>query len=105
YALHELYIFSLENAPEFELGSTYGKEAINKILSSKVRTANVSFAGRYLARVGMIRTRMNRKYGFKTGSNRNPCFPIIRVLEAFEDFGMIRAIKENLLHKNAKDEK
>ncbi len=36
YALHELYIFALENAPDFEIGSEYGKAAMNMILSSKI---------------------------------------------------------------------
>ncbi len=37
YALHELYIFALENAPDFDTGSQYGKEAMNIILSTKVQ--------------------------------------------------------------------
>ena len=37
YALHELYVFALENAPDFEIACKYGKEAINKILSLKVQ--------------------------------------------------------------------
>ena len=37
YALHELYIFALENAPDFYTGSEYGKEAINIILATKVQ--------------------------------------------------------------------
>ena len=37
YALHELYIFALENAPDFDIGSQYGKEAMNIILSTKVQ--------------------------------------------------------------------
>lgn len=37
YALHEVYLFALENAPDFEIGSQYGKEALNLILSSKVQ--------------------------------------------------------------------
>lgn len=36
YALHELYLFALENAPDLEIGSQYGKEAIKRILTSKV---------------------------------------------------------------------
>ena len=37
YALHEVYLFALENAPEFEIGAQYGKEALNLILSSHVQ--------------------------------------------------------------------
>jgi predicted nucleic acid-binding protein len=37
YALHELYLFALENAPDFETGTDYGKEALNIILSTKVQ--------------------------------------------------------------------
>ena len=37
YALHELYIFALENTPDFDTGSQYGKEAINLILATKVQ--------------------------------------------------------------------
>ena len=37
YALHELYIFALENAPDFNTGSQYGKEAMNLILKTKVQ--------------------------------------------------------------------
>ncbi len=37
YALHELYVFALENAPDFDTGSQYGKEAINLILTTKVQ--------------------------------------------------------------------
>jgi hypothetical protein len=37
YALHEVYLFALENAPDFEIGFQYGKEALNLILSSNVQ--------------------------------------------------------------------
>jgi len=37
YALHELYIFALENAPDFYTGNEYGKEAMNIILATKVQ--------------------------------------------------------------------
>lgn len=37
YALHELYIFALENTPDFDIGSQYGKEAMNLILTTKIQ--------------------------------------------------------------------
>ena len=37
YALHELYLFALENAPDFEIGTAYGKKALNMILSTRVQ--------------------------------------------------------------------
>jgi hypothetical protein len=39
YALHELYVFALENTPDFDTGSQYGKEAMNLILATKVQVA------------------------------------------------------------------
>lgn len=36
YALHELYLFALEHAPDFEIGTAYGKEAMNQILQTKI---------------------------------------------------------------------
>ena len=35
--LHELYIFALENAPDFYTVNQYGKEAMNIILATKVQ--------------------------------------------------------------------
>jgi len=32
YALHELYIFALDNAPDFATGSAFGKAALEKVL-------------------------------------------------------------------------
>ncbi|HEX3035867.1 MAG TPA: hypothetical protein VHT73_12200 [Thermodesulfobacteriota bacterium] len=36
YALHELYIFAIENAPDLETGYAFGKAALVKILSTPV---------------------------------------------------------------------
>jgi predicted nucleic acid-binding protein len=36
YALHELYIFALENAPDLETGYAFGKDALLKVLSTPV---------------------------------------------------------------------
>jgi hypothetical protein len=33
YALHELYIFAIDNAPNFHMGTGYGKAALEKILA------------------------------------------------------------------------
>ncbi|MBM4134267.1 MAG: hypothetical protein FJ245_10900 [Nitrospira sp.] len=33
YALHEVYLFAIENAPDFATGAVYGKAAPEKILS------------------------------------------------------------------------
>ena len=33
YALHELYIFAIDNAPNFQVGAGYGKAALEKILA------------------------------------------------------------------------
>lgn len=33
YALHEVYLFALDNAPEFAIGADYGRAAIQRILS------------------------------------------------------------------------
>jgi predicted nucleic acid-binding protein len=33
YALHELYVFALDNAPNFPTGAAFGKEALQKILA------------------------------------------------------------------------
>jgi len=32
YALHEVYLFAVDNAPEFAAGAAFGKAALNKIL-------------------------------------------------------------------------
>jgi predicted nucleic acid-binding protein len=37
YALHEVYIFALENAPDLETGYAFGKAALVKILSTPLR--------------------------------------------------------------------
>jgi predicted nucleic acid-binding protein len=37
YALHEVYIFALENAPDFDTGAKYGKEALALILSADIQ--------------------------------------------------------------------
>jgi len=37
YALHELYLFALENAPDFETGTEYGKEALTMIFRTPVQ--------------------------------------------------------------------
>jgi predicted nucleic acid-binding protein len=37
YALHELYVFALDNAPDFIEGADYGKAALEKILASPIR--------------------------------------------------------------------
>lgn len=36
YALHELFIIAIQNAPDLETGSNFGKEALNKILDTKI---------------------------------------------------------------------
>ena len=36
YALHELYIFALENAPDLETGYAFGKAAIVKVLFTPI---------------------------------------------------------------------
>ena len=37
YALHEVYVFALENAPDLEVGSQFGKAASQKILNARLR--------------------------------------------------------------------
>ena len=37
YALHELYVFALENAPDLDTGSSFGKAALEKILGLPIR--------------------------------------------------------------------
>ena len=37
YALHEVYLFALENAPDFETGTEYGKEALTMIFSTPIQ--------------------------------------------------------------------
>ena len=37
YALHELYLFALEQAPNFEIGTAYGKDAMGQILATNVQ--------------------------------------------------------------------
>lgn len=37
YALHELYVFALDNAPDFAEGSDFGKAALEKILALPIR--------------------------------------------------------------------
>lgn len=36
YALHELYLFALDNAPDFTTGARFGKAALEKILALPV---------------------------------------------------------------------
>ncbi len=36
YALHELFIIALQNAPDLETGSRFGKEALSEILETKI---------------------------------------------------------------------
>ena len=33
YALHEVYVFAIDNAPNFQTGAAYGKAALEKILA------------------------------------------------------------------------
>jgi len=33
YSLHELYVFALDNAPDFPQGAAFGKAALEKILA------------------------------------------------------------------------
>ena len=37
YALHELYVFALDNAPHFTEGADYGKAALEKIVALPIR--------------------------------------------------------------------
>jgi predicted nucleic acid-binding protein len=37
YALHELYLFALNNAPDFTTGALFGKAALHKVLSLPIR--------------------------------------------------------------------
>ncbi len=37
YALHEVYLFALENAPDFETGTEYGKAALTMILNTRIQ--------------------------------------------------------------------
>ena len=37
YALHEVYVFALENAPDLETGSEFGKAALQKLLAARLR--------------------------------------------------------------------
>ncbi|MCG8604344.1 hypothetical protein MJD09_05010 [bacterium] len=39
YALHELYLFAIENAPNFEDGCEYGKVAMMRIIDSNLLLA------------------------------------------------------------------
>lgn len=36
YALHELFIIAIQNSPDFETGSKFGKEALNKVLDTEI---------------------------------------------------------------------
>jgi hypothetical protein len=54
--LHELYVFALENAPDFDTGSDFGKTALEKILRLPLRILPLSsrterrrLAGRFVA--------------------------------------------------------
>ncbi len=37
YAMHEVYLFALENAPDFETGTEYGKSALNLIFNTRIQ--------------------------------------------------------------------
>lgn len=37
YALHELYVFAIDNAPKFNLGARFGKAALEKIFALPVQ--------------------------------------------------------------------
>lgn len=37
HALHEIYVFALENAPDLKTGSQFGKAALQKILEARLR--------------------------------------------------------------------
>ena len=37
YALHEVYVFALENAPDLEVGAQFGKAALQKIFNVRLR--------------------------------------------------------------------
>lgn len=37
YALHEVYVFAPENAPDLETGSEFGKAALEKLLAAPIR--------------------------------------------------------------------
>jgi predicted nucleic acid-binding protein len=37
YALHEVYLFALENAPDFDTGTEYGKAALTLIFNTKIQ--------------------------------------------------------------------
>ncbi|MFH1962488.1 MAG: hypothetical protein ABIJ30_06390 [bacterium] len=37
YALHEVYLFALENAPDFDTGTEYGKAAITLIFNTQIQ--------------------------------------------------------------------
>jgi len=37
YGLHEVYVFAIENAPDLETGSHFGKAALQKILEVRLR--------------------------------------------------------------------
>ena len=36
YALHELFMIAIQNAPDLETGSKFGKEAMNRVLETKI---------------------------------------------------------------------
>lgn len=36
YALHEVYLFAIEHAPDFEVGNLYGKEALRMLLETNI---------------------------------------------------------------------
>jgi hypothetical protein len=37
YSLHELYIFALDNTPDFDVGSAFGKAALEKVLQLPIQ--------------------------------------------------------------------
>ena len=54
YALHEVYVFALENSPSPEMGYRFGKLALERILSTALRI--LPFASR------TERTRLGRRF-------------------------------------------
>jgi predicted nucleic acid-binding protein len=46
YALHELYVFAISNAPDFPTGAAYGKNALAKVLSLPLPLQILPFVSR-----------------------------------------------------------
>ena len=64
YALHEVYVFALENSPDLETGYTFGKLALERILTVPLRI--LPFATR------TERTRMGRRFAMLRDSSDIP---------------------------------